>query len=65
MVWFGWVWFDFMANRPLKVIQCQILSYIDKQFYSKQLSLALVRSLNVKTVLFQILQFNKFLFTHG
>ena len=29
-----------------------------KQFYFKQICLALVRSLNVKTVLFQVIQFS-------
>ena len=31
---------------------------MSKQFYFKQFSLALVRSLNVKTVVFQIIQFS-------
>ena len=31
--------------------------YVSKQFYLKQFSLAKVRSLNVKTILFQAIQF--------
>ena len=53
---FGLVWFGFIAYQPLLVIYCHFYTY--KQFYFKQFSLAVIRCLNVKTVLFQTVQFS-------
>ena len=47
-----------MAYQTSLVIKCQIHFYTYKQFYSKQFSLAQVRSLNILKKLFQTIQFS-------
>ena len=48
-----------MAYQPLLAIYCQINFFTNNQFYFKQFSLAWVRSLIVKIVLIQAIQFNQ------
>ena len=57
VVWFGLVWFYAIST----IVGYSMLNrfYTYKQFYFKQFSLAWVCSLNVKTVLFQTIQFSQ------